>query len=194
MSWARSTVRDAHWAPRGVLVGLMGWFFLRYLTDAGYAPPFAAVNLVTHEAGHALFYWSGSPWWMISGGTLLELAVPPLVGLVFYRQRDALGVLVALFWLGTALTDVSIYVGDARSQLLPLVSMWDGTPIHDWNYLLGRAGWLNLDRSFARLFRLGGLLAMATATGAGAWLVLEYRRHSARADDVPGNDEGQPFP
>jgi hypothetical protein len=188
--WARSTIRDPHWVPRGILVALLGWFLVRFLLDPRYVPPFAALNLVVHEAGHALFFWSGNQWWTVAGGTLFELAVPPLVGLLFFRQRDALGVLVALFWLGSALVDVSVYVGDARAQALPLVSMWEGTPIHDWNYLLGRAGGLRYDRPLGRLLRLLGLVCMALAAGGGGWLVAEYRRRAA----ITRNDEGQPIP
>lgn len=180
--WSRSCIRDGRWLPRALLLAVLAYLLLRYLGDAAYRPFFGPVNLITHEAGHALFSWSGSRWLTVAGGTLFELAVPVAFAVAFVRQRDPFAVAVALFWLGTALVDVSIYVGDARTRALPLVSLWPGPPIHDWSWLLSRAGRLAWDRPLSRLFRHGGLAFMGAALLWGGVVVRQVR--AAAADGV----------
>lgn len=191
--WARGCVRDGHWIPRALLLAALGYVLLRYLGDAGYRPFFAPVNLVAHEAGHALFSWSGSRWLTVAGGTLFELAVPVAFGAAFVRQRDPFAVGVALFWLGTALVDVSVYAGDARSRLLPLVSLWPGPPIHDWAWLLERAGHPEWDRPLSRLFRHAGIVAMAGALVWGGVVVRQVREH-ARSGGTRSGPAGRTKP
>lgn len=176
LDWVDAGLRDPHWAPRAALVGILGWFFLRHLTDPAYRGIYGGLNLVVHEAGHALFSWSGSTVLTIAGGTVLEVAVPLLVGVLFWRQRDPFAVTVAGFWLATVALDVSVYVGDARSQLLPLVTVGSGPPVHDWGYLLGEFDLLRLDTALARVLRRLGLVFMAASLGAGGWVVHRIRR------------------
>lgn len=156
------------------MAGLAG-IWLGHVADPSFRGPFGGVNLVVHEAGHALFSWSGNHFATVAGGTLLELAVPLLVGILFVRQRDPFAVAVAGFWLATALLDVAVYAGDARTQLLPLVSVGSGPASHDWNYLLGEAGILEHDRTVARVLRDAGLLLMTVALLAGGWVTHQIR-------------------
>jgi hypothetical protein len=61
-------------------------------------------------------------------------------------------------WLGENLMNVARYAGDAREQALPLV----GGEIHDWNWLLGRAGLLaHEDAIAAGIHALGVLVVVA---------------------------------
>lgn len=192
--FVRRSVRDGVWLPRAALLALLAVSAVRHLMDAGHRPVYAAVNLVTHEAGHALFYWTGSTVGSVAGGTILELAVPVGVAWMFVRQRDPFAVAVAVFWLGTALADVSIYVADARARSLPLVSLFPGPPIHDWHFLLDRAGWLELDAPLARLFRRGGLAVMALGILAGVDVIRAVRRYGAQGGGsaVPGGPATMP--
>jgi len=164
---------------------LLGYFFLRFLGDAEYRPVFGPVNLITHEAGHAFFSWSGSRWLTVAGGTLFELTIPVAFAVAFVRQRDPFAVAVALFWLGTALADVSIYAGDARTRALPLVSLWPGAPIHDWAWLLQWAGHPEWDRPVSRLFRHSGLLVMAGSLAWGGLVVRLVRERGRQAPENP---------
>jgi hypothetical protein len=144
--------------------------FLAYLRDPRYSSIFDGLNLVVHEAGHLAFSYFGELLYM-AGGTIFELVIPLGVGLAFYRQRDFLGMAVVLFWLGTALIHVGVYMADARSQALGLVSTGPGEPIHDWFYLLSRAGLLRQDRLLGGGIRLCGLLSMAWSLWWGGWIV-----------------------
>lgn len=155
---------------RGALLVILLWTFLAYLRDPDHSSIFDGLNLVVHEAGHMFFFWFGELVGM-AGGTIFELAIPLAVGVAFFRQRDFFGMAVVLFWFGTALFHVGVYVADARAQLLGLVSMGAGEPMHDWYYLLGRAGLLQQDRLLGAGFRILGTLAMAGALAWGGWMV-----------------------
>ena len=93
---------------------------------------------------------------------------------------------VVLFWLGTALVHVGVYMADARTQALGLVSMGAGEPLHDWFYLLGRAGLLGQDRLIGGAIRLCGLLAMGWSLGWGGWMVKVMRDEKKAAQgEIP---------
>ena len=65
-----------------------------------------------------------------------------------------------MIWLGESLMYAGEYIADARRLALPLV----GGHIHDWNWLLGRWGWID----HAEL--LGGAVhAVASAVVIGAF-------------------------
>ncbi len=159
----------------------MAWILWRHLRDPFFRSIVAGLNLVVHEAGHLFFGWFGRLPGM-AGGTIMELGVPVLVGVLFYRQRDEFAVAVALFWVGTALVDVGVYAADARARALPLVSPVTGSPEHDWSYLLMRFGILRHDRLVGAVFRHAGLAAMACGLLGGAWILLRAGRSPTLGD------------
>lgn len=165
---------------RGLLLLILTLIFWRYLTEPSYRSIFNGLNLVIHEAGHAAFSYFGE-WISVAGGTVFQLGLPLLAGIIFYRQGDVFAVTVALFWLGTNAVEVGIYAADARARALPLVSPSTAEPIHDWYYMLARAGLLRLDLLIGGLFRAGGLAAMGLALATGGWLVRVMARRA-----VPG--------
>lgn len=173
--WVEGGIQDPHWLPRGILVAALAWLWARHIADPSFRGPFGGVNLVVHEAGHALFSWSGSTTLTVAGGTVLELAVPLMAGVLFARQRDPFAVTVAGFWLATALLDVAVYAGDARTRILPLVSVGEGPPLHDWGHLLGKAGILEHHRTVARLIRDAGVVIMTASLLAGGWITSRTR-------------------
>jgi hypothetical protein len=97
---------------------------------------------------------------------------------------------------------IAVYVGDARSQALPLVSPFPGEIVHDWNYLLGTLGLLESDAIIARLVRTMGYASLLASVLLGGWMLLvmstdPVRRRNrtrrgdpgqggARADQRPG--------
>lgn len=110
-------------------------------------------NLIIHEAGHPLFSIFGQTVG-IAGGTILQLLIPCLFALYFYRQQETTSFSVMLLWIGQSLINVSVYLGDAVSMQLPLLG-GDGT-IHDWNYLLGHMGALQYTSGISHtIFGLG---------------------------------------
>lgn len=133
------------------------WVFLDY------------ANLAIHEAGHLVFYALGFFAHMI-GGSFAQLLIPLLLTWYFYAQRDWYAVAFGVFWTGQSLVNVSVYIGDARTQDLPLVQMSEAA-LHDWNWILSQLGLLHFDKvistvgyTFAFVLMLAGLLGMIVNT------------------------------
>ena len=125
-------------APPGMLLGILD-----------------GANLIFHEAGHVLFLVFGE-FLQVLGGSLTQVAIPAMCVAYFALRRQPAASAAALFWTGESLTNVAIYVADARRLALPLLGGDGG--IHDWNYLLGRLGLLNQAELLGRLvFTVGGL-------------------------------------
>ena len=132
--------RGKVWWYRIPLLIPLAWIFCQHLADSEYGSIFAGINLAVHEGGHLFFMWLGSDFVTVLGSTFLQCICPILTGIMFYRQRDFFAIGVACFWLGTNFAHIAPYAADARAQLLPLVSTFQGAPGHDWNYLLGALG------------------------------------------------------
>ena len=74
---------------------------------------------------------------------------------------------------------IATYMGDARAQDLPLLTVGDGEGvIHDWNYLFGKLGVLEHDTQIAATVRWIGWMGMLATLG---WLA--YRGFSRQAAD-----------
>jgi hypothetical protein len=117
------------------------------------------LDLVIHEAGH-VFALILPRFFYILGGPALQVILPAVCALAFLHQRHLVSFAVALFWTGESITDVAIYMADAKTQALPLLG-GDGA-VHDWNYLLGQLHLLGWAPSLARLtFGVGILLITA---------------------------------
>jgi len=100
------------------------------------------VNLIFHEAGHAVLFFA-SPFLHALAGTLMEVGVPLIIAISFWRQRSRFEAGFALWWLSTALASAGWYVRDAQERQLPLIT---GDPAsHDWAFLLGQLGLLRYD-------------------------------------------------
>jgi hypothetical protein len=138
-----------------------------------------------HEAGHVLFGALGELL-AVAGGSITQIAAPLIVALLFLRQREYFGISVALAWLSMSLRGLATYIGDARNQELPLVSMGSGDPIHDWHYILGHFGMLGEDHALARFTIFLSVMSLVVATGWGAWLCNAMR---ASAGAPPPADE-----
>lgn len=118
------------------------------------------VNLAFHEAGHLFLGFAGQTLHFL-GGTLGQLFVPAALILHFRARGDAFAAAVCGLWLGESLMNVAVYLGDARAQVLPLV----GGHVHDWLWLLSKAGLLAHCEALGRLLHLA-----ASAVVALAWL------------------------
>lgn len=117
------------------------------------------VNLAFHEAGHLFLAFGGETLHFL-GGTIGQLFFPAAAAWHFRRRSDAFAAAVCLLWLGESGMNVATYLGDARAQSLPLV----GGHVHDWNWLLGRAGLLGQCEALGRLLHVA-----ASALVLGAW-------------------------
>jgi len=141
----------------------------RHLADPEYASIFSGITLAIHELGHVLFGPLGE-WLGVAGGSITQVAAPIAVALLLYRQRDYFGVAVGGAWLAMSLSNMAVYVADARAEELPLVSLGGGDVIHDWNYLLGSVHLLSHDGEIAGLVRAAAFVSLASSVWLGAWL------------------------
>lgn len=95
------------------------------------------VNLAFHEAGH-LFLSFGGQTLHVLGGTLGQLFFPAACAVHFLRSDRTFEAALVSVWCAESLMNVARYLGDAEARSLPLV----GGHIHDWHWLLSRAGLL----------------------------------------------------
>ena len=131
-----------------------------------------------HEGGHLLFRFFGE-FLSVAGGTLLQLGVPAALAFYFLLQRQAQGVAFCLFFFFEQFLPIATYMGDARAQDLPLLTIGDGDyVIHDWNYLFGKFGLLQHDIQIAGIVRFIGWIGMLSVA---AWLIWRGLTESARS-------------
>jgi hypothetical protein len=95
---------------------------------------------------------------MIAGGSLLQVIMPALFVFYFYRNKKVYSAALVMLWVGESLLNVSVYAGDSIKMQLPLLGGQDS--VHDWNYLLSRAGLLAATPKIEALIRLGGTLVI----------------------------------
>src|SRR2546430_1210365 len=75
-----------------------------------------AVHLVTHEAGHPLFGYSGNFTLTILGGTLLQLIVPAALAATFAYRGHTTGTAFCSFMFFNSFINVGTYMADARAR------------------------------------------------------------------------------
>jgi hypothetical protein len=142
------------------------------------------VNLVFHEAGHVLFIPFGH-FMMVLGGTLGQLLMPLIVGAsLLFKNRDAFGASLALWWLGQSVMDTAPYINDARDLQLQLLGGGTGQDrpgIHDWENILLDLNLIGHERGLAiAADRLGeAIMILAFVWGA---MVLHRQRASLRSE------------
>jgi len=178
---AETWAAGRRWAPRAVLLLYLTYAGCRHLTDAEYGSIFSGITLAIHELGHVLFGFLGE-WLAVAGGSITQLAAPVAAALLLLRQRDYFGAAVGGAWLSISLSNLAVYVADARAEALPLYSIGGGDVVHDWNYLLGSVHLLSEDAHIAGLVRLGALVVLVASILLGAWLcAIMARRRPVRA-------------
>jgi hypothetical protein len=138
-SWVDLVARAA------LLLFLIVWtwpYFTIRLVDLGENPGVMhLVHLVFHESGHTITAMlTNNRTAVVFMGSGMQVLVPLVVTLAFYfKNQDAFGAAIGLWWTGHSALDVAPYIGDARSLNLQLLSGGTGKEVegHDWEYLLG---------------------------------------------------------
>ncbi len=154
---------------------LYSWYFLTAtMLELGDKPGFMhMINLVFHEAGHAVLFWA--PQLLCSfGGTLGQLVVPLAIAIAFLVQKDdRFSATVCMWWFGQSLVDVAPYVNDARASRLILLGGATGTDIegHDWMYILDQLNILSMDVRIARVVLASGRVIMVLSLLVALFLV-----------------------
>jgi len=143
---------------RLVLTTALAAYGVYYLLHPDHYGLLDHVDLAIHETGHLVFAPFGEFLGML-GGTLFQLLVPGGFVWHFARRGDRYAAAVALWWVAQSCWNVSVYVKDARSQVLPLV----GGGEHDWAYLLGQLDLLRHDQAIGTLVRLAGAVILIYA-------------------------------
>lgn len=129
-------------------------------------------NLIFHEAGHVFLSPFGD-FIQYLGGSLMQVLIPTICAVYFWLHQQRSASAVTLFWTGESLTNVAIYMADARRMELPLIG-----GDHDWNYLLERLNLLNQADSLGRFVFVFGVLTILAALTV---LIADLIRH--RNDD-----------
>src|SRR5688572_25256492 len=110
---------------RWALLALLAWWTFGFATHPVDGEFVAGsflhlINLPFHEAGHILFSLLGR-FMMSLGGSLLQVLVPVVCAVAFWKRRDRFAVCIAAWWAGQNLVDLAPYIADARALQLPLL-------------------------------------------------------------------------
>lgn len=138
-----------------VVIGIMVLFFFYMVIKRSSWCFLDYVNLPFHESGHLLFSPFGETV-QFMGGTISQLMWPFILIVYFMRRKEALSASFCLFWFGENFLNISKYIADARSMMLPLV----GGGIHDWNFLLSKWHALKYDHTIANVVFVLGVVLM----------------------------------
>jgi hypothetical protein len=120
----------------------------------------------------------------VAGGSLAQILLPIAAGALMLRHRDYFGATITGLWLSASLSNMAVYVADARARELTLLGFGED-PLHDWAYLLSSVGLLHADTTVARLVRLVAFVVLALATVAGGWLCLTMARSRPALEAAP---------
>lgn len=178
------------WAVRCIVWALLLWLSIQ-MVRTGYADVVGdtapgsywflhRINLVFHEAGHIVFMPLGE-FMTVLGGSLFQVLVPLVVaGAFLLRHANNFGSSVALWWTGQSVSDVAVYIRDARELRLQLLGGGTGADRpgwHDWENLLSRLGLLEHERLIAATADTIGITIMGLALIWSAALL--WRQHQS---------------
>jgi len=124
------------------------------------------VDLFIHEAGHLVFRLFGQVLYFM-GGSLFQIILPVVTAIVFGRNNFR-SLMFTLYWIGQSMVNVSIYIGDAPYQRLPLISLH---ALHDWHWLMVEMNWMDDIEMMASVVNVLGILVCATGIFIGLYFV-----------------------
>ena len=147
-------------------VVFMAWYIFLKLRNPMQWMFLDNVNLIFHEAGHPIFSFFGE-FMMFLGGSLMQLLVPIVFTIYFWRSGQRFAAMVTTFWLATSFINLEVYIADARAMELPLLGGDNST--HDWNWLLGEMNLLRQDKTIAGFVYTLGLISAVISVGGGLY-------------------------
>ena len=143
------------------------------------------IFLFIHEGGHFLFMFFGETL-NILGGSFWQIAFPLISCIIAIRKRSHFIAPFALFWVGTNMMDVSLYMRDAPLRLLPLLGGHKSR--HDWWNLFRKWEMLDSAGTVADIFYFLGLLVSIVAIGGGIYFAIHRFLHPV-AYEIPDDKE-----
>lgn len=163
----RTTLIQALKAGFAIAVGYYVFSYARQPLEPHFID---SVNLVIHEAGHAVFFPFGKALF-IAGGTIMQLLIPALFAAYFWLyQNDRYASGLMLYWLGQNFVNVSVYARDAQVMQLPLLG---GDPSgHDWHNLLDMFHILQYSSQISTVIAVSGWMLLALAFVLSVWYSL----------------------
>lgn len=172
---ARAWCAGRAWQWRAAALVVLAWQAGIPFRDGEAFHVFRGITFGAHEFGHLLFALSGSEWLAVAGGSLTQFLVPLGAAAAMRHYRDWFGVAACGLWLASSFADLAPYIADARAMDLDLVSFSEDGAVHDWNYLLGRAGLLLQDQAIARADRFAGFVVLVASVMLAVWLLRQMR-------------------
>ena len=149
---------------------------LTYSRD-GWVPLLSRADLGIHEFGHLIVWWA--PELMVQlAGSLMQVAVPLLLGLYFLWRRDRMAVVLMVAWAAESLNNVSVYMYDATRMALPLVGDDGSGAGHDWRNIFTRLGLLEHTDVIAYTVRALSAAMFVAALGLAVWWWIKARQSS----------------
>jgi hypothetical protein len=134
-----------------------------------------AVDFVVHELSHIIWFFL-PPVLVAASGSLAELAVGLLAMAAALKTRKYFALVFACLWYMLAAQSAGAYMADARAQQMQLVSpggalSGSDSAIHDWHFVFGQLGLLDLDSFIGGGVRLVGVMVGLLGLVLGAWLI-----------------------
>jgi len=133
------------------------------------------ISIPFHEAGHIIFSPLGDIMTAF-GGSLAQVLVPIICGIAFLTSSaNPFAAAIMGWWTGENLSDVAMYIGDARALNLVLIGGRTGAEVegHDWEHILQILGLLHRDTRIAAVVHVAGGALMIGAIVWGSVLALK---------------------
>ncbi len=142
---------------RLVIASFFIWYFMSSAFSTEKWHFIDNVDLIIHQAGHLIFLLFEELVTVI-GGSFVQIAIPvALVAFFIFRKNYYLTSLLVM-WLGYNLVNVSVYMADATTMLLPLPG-WKPFP-SDWNYIFGALNIMAWSKQVAFLVNIVGIIVI----------------------------------
>ncbi len=142
--------------------------------------PISMMSFGLHEMAHVATSFL-PPTLTAAAGSLSELLFGGLIVFVAYRKRAYITTVFGTLWYLYASLSAGRYMADARSQLLPLVSINsaindDGEALHDWHMVFSRLGILGADKLIGNSVKAVGIMLAISGLGVYAYWIFEMTK------------------
>ncbi len=128
------------------------------------------IEFGVHEASH-LFAAFLPHIMTAAAGSIGEITFTILVVIAALKGKAYFAAIFGALWVMLAMNSAGRYMADARLQQIPLVG-FSNQPTHDWNFVFGELGWLQVDTLIGNSVRGLGDFIGVVALLFGLWLLL----------------------
>ncbi len=135
-----------------------------------------------HEIGHMLTGFLPAIMTAAAGSFAELLLTGTIIGVCIY-YRAYFAVVFSAVWFMLACQSIGVYMSDARTMRLQLVSIGGDTAIHDWHFVFGQLGWLQADTIIGTGFKILGMVVGALGLCWGLYLLLRMVTYTQPAEE-----------